>query len=49
MVAKRVRIGGACAFYDDSATAARQLIAAGVDYLGLDYLALAPAPGASAR
>jgi hypothetical protein len=34
-----VRIGGACAFYGDSSVAAPQLIAAGVDFLALDYLA----------
>ncbi len=36
---KTVRIGGACAFYGDSSVAPTQLIAAGVDYLILDYLA----------
>lgn len=34
-----IRIGGACAFYGDSSVAAPQLIAAGVDYIILDYLA----------
>jgi hypothetical protein len=38
-MAKIVRIGGACGFLGDSSTAAPQLIAAGVDYLMLDYLA----------
>lgn len=38
-MAKVVRIGGACAFYGDSSVAPTQLIAAGVDYLVLDYLA----------
>ena len=36
---KTIRIGGACAFYGDSSVAPTQLIAAGVDYLALDYLA----------
>jgi hypothetical protein len=36
---KVVQIGGACAFYGDSSVAPTQLIAAGVDYLVLDYLA----------
>lgn len=36
---KTIRIGGACAFYGDSSVAPGQLIAAGVDYLALDYLA----------
>lgn len=36
---KMVRIGGACGFYGDSPTAPKQLLAAGVDYLMLDYLA----------
>lgn len=36
---KTVKIGGACAFYGDSSVAPAQLIAAGVDYLILDYLA----------
>jgi hypothetical protein len=34
-----IRIGGACAFYGDSSVAPTQLLAAGVDYLVLDYLA----------
>lgn len=34
-----VKIGGACAFYGDSSVAPTQLIAAGVDYLAMDYLA----------
>jgi hypothetical protein len=38
-MSETIRIGGACAFLGDSATAAPQLIAAGVDYLMLDYLA----------
>jgi len=38
-MAKTIRIGGACAFYGDSSVAPTQLIAAGVDYLILDYLA----------
>lgn len=36
---KKIRIGGACAFYGDSSVAPAQLIAAGVDYIILDYLA----------
>jgi hypothetical protein len=36
---KTIRIGGACAFFGDSSVAPTQLIAAGVDYLILDYLA----------
>ncbi len=36
---KTIRIGGAGGFLGDSATAAPQLLAAGVDYLVLDYLA----------
>lgn len=36
---KIVRIGGACAFFGDSSVAPAQLLAAGVDYLILDYLA----------
>ncbi|MCC6917565.1 MAG: DUF1446 domain-containing protein [Alphaproteobacteria bacterium] len=36
---KTIRIGGACGFLGDSSTAAPQLIAAGIDYLMLDYLA----------
>ena len=36
---KIVRIGGACASLGDTSVAAPQLIAAGVDYLMLDYLA----------
>jgi hypothetical protein len=36
---KTIRIGGACAFYGDSSVAPAQLIAAGVDYIILDYLA----------
>ncbi|WP_439816723.1 acyclic terpene utilization AtuA family protein [Zavarzinia sp. CC-PAN008] len=38
-MARTIRIGGAGGFLGDSATAAPQLIAAGVDYLILDYLA----------
>ncbi len=38
-MAKNIRIGGACAFYGDSSVAPAQLIAAGVDYIILDYLA----------
>lgn len=38
-MAKTIRIGGACAFYGDSSVAPTQLVAAGVDYLILDYLA----------
>lgn len=38
-MAKTVRIGGACAFFGDSSVAPTQLIAGGVDYLILDYLA----------
>jgi hypothetical protein len=38
-MAKTIRIGGACAFYGDSSVAPAQLIAAGVDYIILDYLA----------
>lgn len=38
-MAKTIRIGGACAFYGDSSVAPTQLIAAGVDYIILDYLA----------
>jgi hypothetical protein len=38
-VSKTIRIGGACAFFGDSSVAPAQLIAAGVDYLALDYLA----------
>ena len=36
---KTIRIGGACGFLGDSSVAPPQLIAAGVDYLALDYLA----------
>ncbi len=36
---KIIRIGGACASLGDTSVAAPQLIAAGVDYLMLDYLA----------
>src|SRR5215207_9463800 len=36
---RRVKIGGACAFFGDSSIAPPQLLAAGVDYLILDYLA----------
>lgn len=36
---KIVRIGGACGFLGDSSVAPGQLLAAGVDYLVLDYLA----------
>jgi len=38
-MSKTIRIGGASASIGDSSTAAPQLIAAGVDYLMLDYLA----------
>lgn len=38
-MAKKIRIGGACAFYGDSSVAPGQLIAAGVNYIILDYLA----------
>jgi hypothetical protein len=38
-MARTIRIGGACGFLGDSSTAAPQLIAAGIDYLMLDYLA----------
>jgi hypothetical protein len=38
-MAKVIRIGGACGFLGDSSTAAPQLIAAGIDYMMLDYLA----------
>ncbi|MDR3389641.1 MAG: DUF1446 domain-containing protein [Rudaea sp.] len=38
-MARTIRIGGACAFYGDSSVAPTQLIAAGVDYMILDYLA----------
>lgn len=38
-MSKTVRIGGACGFYGDSSVAPGQLIAAGVDYIVLDYLA----------
>jgi len=38
-MSKIVRIGGGCAFYGDSSLAPGQLIAAGVDYVILDYLA----------
>lgn len=36
---RTVRIGGACAFYGDSASSTPQLLEAGVDYLMYDYLA----------
>lgn len=36
---KTIRIGGASGFWGDSNEGARQLVAAGVDYLMLDYLA----------
>ncbi|NML93739.1 acyclic terpene utilization AtuA family protein [Novosphingobium olei] len=38
-MSRTVRIGGACAFFGDSSVAPTQLIAGGVDYLILDYLA----------
>ncbi|MDE2620871.1 MAG: DUF1446 domain-containing protein, partial [Sphingomonadales bacterium] len=36
---RTIRIGGGCGFYGDSPSAPAQLIAAGIDYLMLDYLA----------
>ena len=43
-MAKVIRIGGAGGFYGDSSIAPTQLIAGGVDYLILDYLAEATMP-----
>lgn len=36
---KAIRVGGACGFYGDSSVAPGQLLAAGIDYMVLDYLA----------
>ena len=37
---KAIRVGGACGFYGDSSVAPGQLLAAGIDYMVLDYLAM---------